>query len=157
MNNYNDSNKEFIYSVNFHLKNDVLSISDANEYLQEDDMTNYLKKDLNNSKFTELQNNIIKIYWEIITSNSGKISLITNKKLSKEELDYISQWINSQNSDGIGEGFEQQDFASYTERSEYIYNAHNNVDYNYADNLDDSYLIIASFDWEDNNYKLELE
>ena len=36
---------------------------------------------------------------------------VDGRELTEQELEKLSDWISGQNSDGLGEGFEQQDFA----------------------------------------------
>ena len=67
---------------------------EARKYLDEDNMANYLPD--------ELSEKIILIQYDLITNNKGFINIISNAL--KDELD-------GQNSDGLGEGFEQQEFA----------------------------------------------
>ena len=68
-------------------------------------------------------------------------SLQSLRLLNQDELDFVSSWITGQNSDGLGEGFEQQEFAwmPYDDDDDYY---------------DDGEM--ASFDWQTNNYKLHL-
>lgn len=40
-----------------------------------------------------------------------KVRAITNRELTADELKLLSEEVSGQNSDGLGEGFEQQDFA----------------------------------------------
>lgn len=148
--------REYIYQTKFFLKAEVLSIEDANNYLQDEDMTKYLKAD-----FKDIADDIINIKWSLVTNRYGTVTLITNRELDNDELKSISKWINGQNSDGIGEGFEQQDFASYTERDEIMYDLHQRGIYSIdlgesEDEPDDSYLTVCSFDWRNNDYELEL-
>lgn len=117
----------FIYRTYFKLNNFVKDIEAAQDYLSDDDMTKYLINDSSNS----LKSKISSIEWILDTEISGHIDLETTEKLTTEELKNISEWVSGQNSDGIGEGFEQQNFASY---------------------WDDE---CASFDWRTNAYKFE--
>ena len=149
---------EFNYITDFYLKNDVLDVAVANDYLHEDDMTNYLK---NEKKFENISDIFVRIKWSLVNERRGFIELITTRELTKEESKEISKWINGQCSDGLGEGFEQQSFACYTEKEETIYNLHKNGIYSLdlgsgEDEPDDDYLITCSFDWENNNYELRL-
>lgn len=131
------------YRTYFNLTAPVINFDDAKNYLQEDDMTDYLRRD---SRFPKTLDgkDIISIDWILRTESSGYIELITNRKLTKDELDFISDWISGQNSDGIGEGFEQQDFACYSLNDD-----------NYYDDYDDNW-IMAEFDWQTNDYGFEL-
>ena len=149
--------ENYIYTTNFYLKNSVLDIDSANEYLHEDNMVNYLRSD-----FKNLSNIFETLEWNLIDKQKGIITLTTNRLLNKEEGDKISKWINGQCSDGLGEGFEQQDFACYTERDEILYDLRKRGIYSIdlgcgEDEPDDSYVIVCSFDWKNNDYELKLQ
>lgn len=136
----------FDYFTNFNLNECVNNLTDAQYYLTENDMTVYLKDDIKDEIF---RNKIEHIEWNLRTENSGIIKVITNDKLTDKESEFISEWISGQNSDGLGEGFEQQPFAYY------IDNSWNNAD-PFDDNYEEGDYIMASFDWQTNEYKLEL-
>lgn len=135
----------FNYITNFNLTENVNNLIDAQYYLTENDMTVYLKNDIKDESF---RNKIEHIEWDLRNEYSGIIKVITNDKLTDKESNFISEWIYGQNADGIGEGFEQQPFAYYRDNS-----------WNRADSWDDDYeegdYIMASFDWQTNEYKLE--
>ena len=135
----------FIYRTYFNLTNCVNDIEAAQDYLSDDDMTKYLVNDSNNS-LKSCQSKISSIKWILDTESSGHIDLETTEKLTTEELNNISEWVSGQNSDGIGEGFEQQDFACYIDEG---------LDGYDGSDWDDEY-IVASFDWTSNSYKFEL-
>ena len=151
------------YETRFNLEAPVLNISDANRYLRSDDMTKYLREEIeyltgkDNSRpdrkaLGSIEPTSIKrIEWLLETDDSGRIRLDTEEPLSKEQLKAVSSWISGQNSDGLGEGFEQQDFASYL--SEEFENYDPEWDEDYYDN-DDAW-VMASFDWKTNDYELE--
>lgn len=141
---------EYKYITEFYLINgDVLNIEDANDYLQEEDMTKFLKSDL-----PLIADGILHIQWEMTGSNKGVVVLTTSKKLTDKELSDISEWIKGQNSDGIGEGFEQQHFACYTEKE---YDEYQGYCLNYDEDEENGGSIIqVSFDCETNDYELKL-
>lgn len=122
------------YETEFNLTHSIKAKDyiDVQEYLQEDNMTKYLKNDLestrNKEKFPSLSEKIDSIIWNLNTTTSGVITLYTHQKLTKEELNFISEWVSGQNSDGLGEGFSGQDFAYLDENTN------------------------ISFDWRTNNY-----
>ena len=136
----------FTYITNFNLTECVNNLTDAQDYLTEDDMTVYLKNVIKDEAF---ESKIEHVEWDLKSESSGIIKVITNNKLTDKESEFISEWISGQNSDGLGEGFEQQSFAYYQDNS-----------WNGADPWDDDYeegdYITASFDWKTNEYKLEL-
>lgn len=124
----------YTYRTKFNLINPVCDFEAAYEYLNEDDMSTYLKSDSRIDSY--VQDSVESITWILVTEDSGYIELQTTNKLSSEQLKSISDWVAGQNSDGLGESFEQRDFASYEDE----YN-----DY-----------VMASFDWQTNDYLFEL-
>ena len=97
----------YTYRTNFHLNVPVNDYEKAKAYLEEDDMVQYFKDRAND----ELRNKVISIDWVLEDDESGYIQVVTNSVLTDEEQKEISDWIAGQNSDGLGEGFEQQPFA----------------------------------------------
>ena len=133
----------YIYRTYFKLTACVNDLSAAQEYLTEDDMTVYLKED---SRISEkVRNAVEKIEWVLKEEDSGFIELTTNEALSATELKEVSEFVSGQNSDGLGEGFEQQDFACYEDEGLE----------GYEDSDWDNESIMASFDWESNDYIFE--
>lgn len=135
------------YKTNFNLKCPVLDIQEANDYLQEDDMTKYLIDDLQNYRKVaqEEVDKVEDIYWTMNSDDKGSIILTANDKLLPDTLAKISEWVSGQCSDGLGEGFEQQPFANYDDP--------NGGYYDYDDNWEEPVYCMASFDWETNKYK----
>ena len=113
-----------------------VEVDSANEYLQSDDMTGFLINDLN-----DLKENVVSIVWKINdryeTNDNGTITLKTNRDLTEDELNRISMWVRGQNSDGIGEGFEQNFGETFPAE----------------DDFDEDWFEMASFDWKTNSYK----
>ena len=93
----------FKYSRQFSMDAPVNDFEAANQYLTEDDMTQYLPENL--------KEKINKVEWQLDDESSGEIIVMANKELSEEEEIQLKEWIDGQNSDGLGEGFEQQEFA----------------------------------------------
>jgi len=114
----------------------AVPVVEANRYLQEPNMTEYLISDLKDYRKVDWYEAIEFIQWSMYLtgqySDKGYILLVTNKELTQAQLDVISDWVSGQNSDGLGEGFEQH-FSEYDEESDYEE--------------------IASFDWMTNKYK----
>ena len=110
-----------IYRTNFELKyGGVLDLEEAQKYLSENDMTKwlllYLADDytatyLDPNILSKLKENVVSIEWILENEEKGYIELQAKRELTTEELDIISGWVIGQNSDGLGEGFEQQEFA----------------------------------------------
>lgn len=133
------------YVTEFHLTNPVNDWDAAREYLQADDMTQYLINDIDYWKLTRLQpSDIVNIEWDLQDEQYGLIYLDTAIDLTDDELAKISNWVRGQNSDGLGEGFEQQPFAEVRYEGD-----------NYDDDYSDYDTDMASFDWETNNYSFE--
>ena len=118
-----------IYRTNFRLMAPVTDMNKANQYLHEEDMTQFIDSDL--------EDYVVHVEWNLIDNEQGYIEVRTNNTLSTDICNKISDWISGQCSDGLGEGFEQQDFAFYMD-----------------DELDD--YVCASFDWQTNDYELFL-
>ena len=127
------------YRTYFKLTACVNDFNAAQEYLKEDDMTVYLKED---SRLKSVSQFVEKIEWILKDESSGYIDLTTNKELTTEQLAIISDWVSGQNSDGLGEGFEQQDFACYEDEG---LTGYEGSDW-------DNETIMASFDWQTNQY-----
>ena len=127
------------YRTYFKLTACVNDLNAAQEYLKAEDMTIYLKED---SRLKSVSQFVEKIEWILKDESSGYIDLTTNKELTAEQLAIISDWVSGQNSDGLGEGFEQQNFACYEDEGLI----------GYEGSKWDNETIIASFDWETNQY-----
>lgn len=125
---------KYLYETEFNLLAHVNDFDEASRYLTEDDMTVYLKED--DRIPVEVRNAVCKIEWELTDTNCGTINLITTRKMNEEELKYISDYVSGQNSDGLGEGFEQQDFAE--EFDEEAFNdAHDDFQSEYDEYVDE--------------------
>lgn len=138
-------NDTHTYTTRFSLEFPVNDIQAAQDYLTSDDMTGYLRDDIEFSKSRDAcprglePEDICHIEWTLKSDDHGSIILKTAKLMSDDELNYISEWVSGQNSDGLGEGFEQQDFA-------YIEDEYGN-DYD---------VKTSSFDWRYNKYEFRL-
>ena len=81
---------------------------DAKEYLLADDMTEY---------YDGAQSEYIRsIKWVLEGDQSGVIYIETCARLNRQGLSELKSWIDGQNSDGLGEGFEQQEFISLSSK-----------------------------------------
>lgn len=142
--------KKFYYTTKFNLIKDIQDLHAfyaAQEYLTEDDMLQYF-----DSPFKE---DILSIVWDLKTINSGIIELVTKRELTESELKVVSDWVSGQNSDGLGEGFEQQWFAEIYDDVEYTdYDEETGESYSYNEK---EYVGSASFDWKTNKYLFELD
>ena len=135
------------YQTTFYLLADVLDLDEAQAYLEEDNMLYYFDNE-------EIKRKLQSMTWHLTDCGSGYIEVISNEELAENELEEISEYIKGQNSDGIGEGFEQQDFASYDAA---LLNDRGEIDDSllYDDDYEEDW-VMASFDWNSNYYVLEL-
>ena len=129
------------YKTDFCLTNCVNDLKAAQKYLSADNMEQYLKDDATIPE--RVRENVITIDWVLTDEISGYVIMQSEVKFTEEELEKISDWVRGENSDGLGEGFEQQKFACYVEEGLSGYSG------------DDVY-IRASFDWKTNNYTFDL-
>ena len=151
------------YTSNFLLEAEVNDFDKAQAYLTDDDMTQYVPE--------ELKGVITKAEWTLDDESSGHVSIQTTRDLTDAEKKSLQSWIDGQNSDGLGEGFEQQQFAetyydpytgdgpyTYNEAESEISNRFDNMDpRDYSDYLDealiddavDSYLEQNGYDYDD--------
>ena len=142
----------YIYKTYFKLRYEVNDLKAAQEYLAEDDMTTYLIEDGRIAR--EVRDVVVSIRWILTDEQSGAIVLTTKTELSAEQLLTISDWVSGQNSDGLGEGFEQQDFANY-DLGLYDEYGRYNSDLELEEEYEECY-VMASFDWTTNKYIFEL-
>ena len=161
---------DFCYEAEFHLMGPVNDFGRASRYLTEDDMTRYLKGEYSGIP-QDISSAVNHIEWILEDEDSGVIRLDTNREMSQDELDLISKWVSGQNSDGLGEGFEQQDFASFIDDEYYSalrwweddepdprdYEDEDDYlsdygDWEYDIPNEDDYFLMCSFDWKTNPY-----
>lgn len=97
--------EKYLYRTYFDLSDNIPDEHwmEARKYLDEDNIANYLPD--------ELLEKVILIQYDLITNNKGFINIISNALLTQEELIELKNELDGQNSDGLGEGFEQQEFA----------------------------------------------
>lgn len=134
-----------IYETAFNLTSDVNDLEAAQDYLNDPNMTEYLVEE-----YPKLNGVVNKIEWILKNYSDGVIKVRTTRELTEEEKEIISEWIKGQNSDGLGEGFEQQDFARLEEDESDWDNEYYDDYHEYSD------IIYASFDWQTNKYILKL-
>ena len=115
------------YITDFSLSFPVNNVDAADEYLQDDVMLDYFDEG-------PLKDKLISIEWYMKNDYQGNVIVTSKEELTRDELDEISRFISGQNSDGLGEGFSQQDFAEVD-----IYGEPQQ----------------STFDWETNEYHLE--
>ena len=103
----------------------------ADAFLRAEDMAQFLDE--------HLREKVTKVEWNLEGTDGGTIDVEAKQELTPDELTELSDWIRGQCSDGLGESFEQRDFAQI---------------YDYDDWGDEDWVGMISFDWESNNYKL---
>ena len=150
----NEVTKTYLYGCKFYLDTDVLDLREAQKYLDKDHklMLRLFNDDINGKYRTNHQvpndSPLIDWRWYLDSSSSGYFIYESSRELTKEELDNLGEGTTSQASDGLGEGFEQCDWACYTE---YYDDQGNEVDewddYEYEEDRS------ASFNWQ-HGYKL---
>lgn len=137
-------NLDLTYKAEFFLSDPVLDIEAAQAYLTDEDMTKYV---LGDSRIPPSGRDKIKsVVWDLVSETHGFIIVKTNEYLTEKESAAISDWISGQSSDGLGEGFEQQDFACYPD-----------PDADDDDGWGTDEYIMCSFDWQTNKYTLILQ
>lgn len=120
-----------MYWTPFTLSGDVQNRAAAQDYLVDDDMLQFLQGDVEGGHVPAELGSVTSITW-VLTSNSSGVVLLESPELPDAALTALSEWIRGQNSDGLGEGFEQQDpYYSGTD------------------------FKGRSFNWEDSDYTLQ--
>ena len=79
------------------------AFEDAKAYLEEEDMAQYLDE--------PLKSKIDSMKWVLDSTDAVHVDINSNQRLTDEDMAALKDFIEGQNSDGLGEGFEQQDFA----------------------------------------------
>lgn len=81
----------------------------ASRYLHFD----YDGKPLNMHRYLDppLEGVVQHLEWMLTSGSTYTITAVTSRDLTEDELKQLSSECSGQNSDGLGEGFEQQDFA----------------------------------------------
>jgi len=121
------------YTTQGRLMNLVNDIGAARTYLLEhgQDMAQHIYPE-------QAKPGVHSVTWDLLNDQSWKVTVIVEGELSAEQSALLSEWISGQNSDGLGEGFEQQPFAE-------------------EDDEDDEYsVVMSSFDWQTNDCELTL-
>lgn len=94
----------------------------------------------------------LSISWHLDDAMGGHITVESPEELNEEVLSEISKEISGQNSDGLGEGFEQCEFAvSPATEEDDPYDISHAEFYGWYDS------VLSSFDWESNDYPLILQ
>lgn len=123
-----DGDYDYMFAAK-HYQEEILKAFD--KFYCDEDMTEYFDDG-------ELKEKIHGIFWNIIVIKEelvGKVVVLIddNQNLSKDEIEEIKDFIEGQNSDGLGEGFEQREIRTH-----------------------DGELIYVSF-WDKGDYKIYTE
>ena len=121
----------------------IADVAAAQRYLAEhDDMAQHLDEDLPE---------VLDVRWELDADGlTYRVKALATRELTPSEIVLLTEWVKGQHSDGLGEGFEQQDFA-------WMDAAENDMPWDEDDEVDaydDGEMI--RFDWETNTSKFEL-
>jgi hypothetical protein len=82
------------------------NVGEAQAYLHQHDMTGYVASNASLEGLLEF------VEWNLDgNGHDYSITVVSNRELTDDELKRLSEECSGQNSDGLGEGFEQQDFA----------------------------------------------
>lgn len=108
----------YVYQTNFTLTHAVNDYEEAKAFLDEandEGITDTLQSDITfDSEYGDAPNDfsdkIESVRWSLDTANTGHITLQTNTALTEEEKTYISEWINGQQTQGIGDDFKEEPF-----------------------------------------------
>ena len=152
-----------IYRTDFKLSAPVNDINEARNYLQEADMTSCLIADIDyvqdegnscrRKGFIGLDSSLIlSLKWELTDERHGYVELETKKSLSEKQLESVSDFVSGQNSDGLGEGFEQQEFAECFDEEGYDAAMERYEEDGECYPSEVEYRNYASFDWKTNKY-----
>ena len=108
---------EFKYVASFDLDNIIPDLDGAFEeataFLRENSegIAQYVYGNADDGQ--PLNEIVTKAEWSLASDERGNITIQTTRELTTNEIKEVSEWLAGQCSDGIGESFEQQDFACY--------------------------------------------
>lgn len=139
--------KFYFYGCPFELDASVSDIRQAQRYL-DDDIQFMLQ--IFNERTTDstgaMDDPIINWRWKLTSKDSGYFVYETYRKLTDQEIDNLGECTLGQASDGLGEGFAQQDFANYT-----VYHRGRDGDDDYED------TVMASFKWKRHRHGYDIQ
>ena len=136
----NEEAKTYLYGCEFYLAAGVTDLNDAQDFLDEDFD---LMLDLFNEDINATDNPIINWRWYLTNESSGYFIYETNRELTKKELENLGEGTTGQAADGLGEGFEQQEWACYT-----VYYDEYGDEVDQWDDYEEEEEVMASFNWQ---------
>lgn len=131
-----------LYRTAGSLTTPVSDLAAARTYLAAEDMGG-MTQFVQYASHPGLQEVVFHIRWGLEDEGSWYVEVITERTLTPEESTALSEWISGQNSDGLGEGFEQQPWAEH------------GGGYDDYEDEDEDYS-MSSFDWQTNDCPLTL-
>lgn len=137
--------KTYLYRTTGHLTGHIepANVGIAQAYLVEHDMTQFVDD--------SVEAKVAHVEWHLhADGHNYHVDVKTIKPLNDDELRVMGEWISGQNSDGLGEGFEQQEFAE-----EQADECGDCEDCENGYECDRAYGMI-SFDWQTNKSELKL-
>lgn len=117
----------------------------ADNYLREHDMTQFLDENAGPVEHIE---------WRLAPDgHQWTVTAFAPAPLTPDELKQLADWVSGQNSDGLGESFEQQDFA-WEQSDDECGECDGCINWDSCSDADMNGRMI-SFDWETNDCKFE--
>ena len=145
----NEAQETYLYGCPFYLEAGVDDIDEAQDYLDDDHdlMLDLFNEDINGEyrSHRNVSNDspLINWRWYLKDNSSGYFIYETSRELTKEELENLGEGTTGQAADGLGEGFEQQEWASYT-----IYYDEYGDEVSQYDDYEEEEDVMASFNWK---------
>ena len=108
--NLNEASDTYYYGCNFTLRAPVLDLDKAQDYLDEDFK---LMLVIFNDDLKADDDPIVNWRWFLTTDEMGVFVYETNRRLTNKEIHNLEEATEGQASDGLGEGFCQQEWSEY--------------------------------------------
>ncbi len=150
--------KMYKYRLDFELSEPLRdeSFYEAQDYLHDFDMTQYFVCEYRSPEQQALKDVLAHVEWDLDNLSEGHVDIITSSPLSDKQIAMIYDEICGQNSDGLGEGFEQQDFACWTETEESGEGYYEEIREGYYEWIDDDEIEINHMSSLVNEKSIEL-
>ena len=145
--------EQYVYRTEFNLVYPVNDLDAACKFLEESNycLLRILIEDISRKIGEDVSKKLVSITWHLKHEDSGYIELISTEELDEQVLEAVSLWISAQCADGVGETFEQKDFANYNTLGDSWMFDDEEEEMEY-----EASWVMASFDWKTNKYKLRL-